>query len=104
VCSDDLALLQARIASLEDLLQDFSRVNNDIYLTGVNLHVVNGAGSTDSTNSLGNVIIGYNEEDPGSPDDRTGSHMLVVGSYHSSTPFDILGYLAGLVNPLASAG
>jgi hypothetical protein len=86
VCSDDLALLEARIAALEDLLQDVSRIDNDIYLTGVNLHVVNGAGSTETTNSLGNVIIGYNEQ-RSPPVDRTGSHMLVVGIEHSYSSY-----------------
>jgi hypothetical protein len=32
-----------------------------VRLAGVNLQVVNGAGSTESTNGLGNLIVGYDE-------------------------------------------
>ena len=46
---------------LEDLLTHFSRVDDDIHITGANLHIVNGMGDTETTNSLGNLIIGYNE-------------------------------------------
>jgi len=88
-----IAALEAEVAALMTLLAHFSRDENEIYITGANLHVVNGEGSTQSANSLGNLIIGYNELRPNPPnpgefdppllvppiDVRTGSHMLVVG-------------------------
>jgi hypothetical protein len=36
-----------RVAALEKLLKHFSREKNEIFITGANLHIVNGLGSTD---------------------------------------------------------
>ena len=62
----------------------FSRSGDDITISGANLHIVNGTGLTDALpNGLGNVIIGYNEEreiTEVDENDRSGSHMLVVGT------------------------
>jgi hypothetical protein len=59
-----------------------------IRFTGANVQVVNGLGSTESTNGVGNLIVGYqelgNEVDP---DDRRGSHYVVVGRRHNYTGF-----------------
>jgi hypothetical protein len=93
VCSDELATLLAKIAALEAKLVHVTTVGTEITISGANLHVVNGMGSTESTNSLGNVIIGYNE--PRTPEDplnyrddaRTGSHMLVVGAKQNYVSF-----------------
>jgi len=87
VLEADVAALQMRVAALENLLAHFSRQDNDIWVTGANLHVVNGRGVTHAPpNGLGNLIIGYNEErtddaNPATDDsnDRSGSHMLAVG-------------------------
>jgi hypothetical protein len=65
----------------------------NIYITGANLHIVSGAGSTNTTNNgaargLGNLIIGYNEIVPGTslpPNARTGTHNLVVGRFNQFT-------------------
>jgi hypothetical protein len=65
-----------------DALQFLSLKQDGVYLTGTNLHVVNGKGATETANSLGNVIIGYNEGRPGE-NIRSGSHMLVVGSQNN---------------------
>jgi hypothetical protein len=62
----------------------------NIYITGANLHILSGAGSTNTTNNgaareLGNLIIGYNEIVPGTtlpPMARTGTHNLVVGRFN----------------------
>ncbi len=87
-----------------DVLGVFSRSDNsiEIIITGAdlvidagNLHVRNGMGTTDSTNSVGNVIIGYNESSS-LPDDRTGSHMLVVGIGHNFRSYG--GIVAGQDN------
>jgi hypothetical protein len=89
VCSDALAQLQADVAALQALLVNVSRVNNTLVISGANLQIVNGTGSTASTNGLGNLIIGYNEERPAElgVTERTGSHVLVVGTGHNYTSF-----------------
>lgn len=48
-------------------------------ISGINVQVVNGAGSTDSSNKLGNLIIGYNELN-GIQDAKLGSHNLILGT------------------------
>jgi hypothetical protein len=77
--------LAQRVAALEELLKHFSREDNEVFLTGANLPIVNGLGQTDCgfedapipncPNGLGNLIVGYNESltDPENPDVRTGS-------------------------------
>jgi hypothetical protein len=97
--------LAHRVAALEKLLKHFSREKNEIFITGANLHIVNGLGQTacgseeepipDCPNGLGNLIVGYNElrkelpdceSDPTLPfctDMRTGSHNVVVGPLHN---------------------
>jgi hypothetical protein len=46
-----------------------------IIFTGANVHVRNGANATTTTNSLGNLVLGYNETAQGVA--RDGSHNLV---------------------------
>jgi hypothetical protein len=78
--------LEARVAALESKLAHFSRSGNDIFITGANLHIVNGLSMTDTTNGLGNLIVGYNEP-RGDEDQRGGSHNVVVGRRHFFTSF-----------------
>jgi hypothetical protein len=91
--------LAQRVAALEDLLKHFSRKGNEVFITGANLHLVNGLGSTDCgpeddpipdcPNGLGNLIVGYNEpRDPILGETiRTGSHNVVVGQFHNFSRF-----------------
>jgi len=91
--------LEARVAALEALLAGASRNGNDITLSGVNLHINNGTGSTDgAVNGLGNLIVGYNEL-RGGRDDRSGSHNIVVGSKHNFTSYG--GLVAGFENNIS---
>jgi hypothetical protein len=89
VCSDELAQLQADIAALQALLRNVSRSGDTLIISGANLQLVNGMGQTATTNGLGNLIIGYNEERiiPGEVNERTGSHTLVVGAEHNYTSY-----------------
>src|SRR5262245_41212234 len=48
-----------------------------VRVTGADLQIVNGTGTTASANGTGNLIVGYNDFDPDEPADRTGSHNLV---------------------------
>ncbi len=75
------------IAALEHVTESMSLELVDGYpvirFTGVNVQVVSGAGSTSgSVNGVGNLLIGYHEN---IVDERTGSHNLVIGPWHSYT-------------------
>jgi hypothetical protein len=82
-----------------------------VHIDGCNLQITNGAGTTETANGLGNVIVGYNEDNPlGDPWDpeplpRGGSHNVVVGARHSFTSWG--GIASGDYNfitaPFASA-
>lgn len=78
-----------------------------VLVTGANVKIVNGTGATDgSPNGLGNLILGYdleNRPDVGDgPDDRTGSHNLVVGDEH--TYAGTSGLVVGLDNAVTGVG
>ena len=46
-----------------------------IKISGANVQIVNGEGTTATTNGEGNLVIGYDEE----PGDQGGSHNLILG-------------------------
>jgi hypothetical protein len=81
-----------RMATLENKLSamTFDGAANEVVITGANLRIINGLGSTATTNGLGNLIVGYNE-----PRDivnvETGSHNVVVGQRHNFSSFGGLG-------------
>jgi len=86
--------LEARIAQLENLLASI-RLSGDgktVIFDGVNVQIVNGLGSTEAApqNSLGNLIVGYNEERD-SGNDRSGSHNVIIGRHNNYSSY------AGLV-------
>jgi hypothetical protein len=105
--------LAQRVAALESLLKPFSREKNEIFITGANLHIRNGLGSTDCTeerdgvqipipdcpNGLGNLIVGYNEPFVLGENIRTGSHNVVVGEGHSFSRFG--GLVVGRFNTIS---
>lgn len=62
---------------------------------GVNVQIINGAGSTATTNGKGNLVIGYNE----AAGTETGSHNLVLGGEQSFTSYG--GILAGFNNSIS---
>ena len=79
---------QAYAADKDEILKHMSIVElpiddkggqaKTIRFSGVNVQVVNGAGKNEELNSLGNLVVGYQETRP-SGNDRSGSHNLVVG-------------------------
>jgi hypothetical protein len=103
--------LAQRVAALEELLKHFSREGKEIFITGANLHIVNGLGRTDCgteeepiphcPNGLGNLIVGYNESRAifGEEDIRTGSHNVVVGEQHNFSRFG--GLVVGVFNTIS---
>jgi len=68
-----------------------------VIFDGCNIHVRDGTGSTSGEEGLGNVIIGYNE-DSDTPNDRTGSHNLIIGPQHTYSSFG--GFVAGSDNSI----
>lgn len=52
-----------------------------IRISDANLQIVNGLSDTETTNGVGNLIVGYNEL--GGADNRTGSHNIVCGKQNS---------------------
>jgi hypothetical protein len=104
--------LAQRVAALESLLKPFSREKNEIFITGANLHIVNGLGSTDCfnvpdcPNGLGNLIVGYNKlrvsvpEGPEVENIRTGSHNVVVGREHNFS--SVGGMVIGRINEISA--
>lgn len=71
-----------------------------IRFSGVNVQIVNGTGNTDKKNSLGNLIVGYQEQrSTPEPNDRTGSHNIVVGREQNYSSYG--GLLAGEHNTLS---
>jgi hypothetical protein len=101
--------LAQRVEALEQLLKHFSREKNEIFITGANLHLVNGLGQTvcgteeesipDYPNGLGNLIVGYNESRGFEEDIRTGSHNVVVGEQHNFSRFG--GLIVGNFNTIS---
>ena len=87
--------LPERVAALEQKLQHLTSVTDaeghpEMVITGANLRIVNGLDATDTANGLGNLIVGYNEPRDGQcegPNERTGSHNVVIGMEHNFTQY-----------------
>jgi hypothetical protein len=91
-----------RMAALEKKLSAMTvdDAANEVVITGANLRIVNGLGSTETTNGLGNLIVGYNElRGDGFTDTRTGSHNVVVGRENNFSRFG--GIVVGQFNEIS---
>ena len=108
VLQSDLAAVQSNNALALDpyVSVDMNGINDldgpHVIFTGVNVHIRNGSNITDSSNGLGNLLIGYNEQIPmmvGPPATRTGSHNLIVGFFHGYSSFG--GLVAGSRNTIS---
>jgi hypothetical protein len=93
---DRLEALEGKLASVT-----FNAATHELLITGANLRLLNGLGSTDTTNGLGNLIVGYNEPREGEENIRTGSHNVVVGKQHQFSSFG--GLVVGLQNEIRGA-
>jgi len=104
----ELRRLALRVEDLEYKLVHITSGPSDVTITGANLRIVNGLGATATTNGLGNLIVGYNEDRtpqicfPVSPciNDRTGSHNVVVGSQQNFSSSG--GLVAGVFNEISA--
>ena len=74
---------------------------NEIYFEGCNVHITNGTDSTASKNGLGNLIVGYNEDVLSIPNDRSGSHNLIIGPEHAYSSYG--GLITGRQNIISGA-
>lgn len=82
---------------IESLQQYVSVENGRVLIEGADLQIVSGSGQTDGeVNGKGNLIIGYNEDFYNL---RTGSHNLVLGSYHNYSSFG--GMVCGFENSIS---
>jgi trimeric autotransporter adhesin len=103
--------LEERVAALESKLRFVTRSGRNMFITGANLHIINGLGSTDCgpeeepipdcPNGLGNLIVGYNELRPEGFGEniRTGSYNVVVGEWHNFSRFG--GLVVGLTHTIS---
>jgi len=102
ICTDQCAVLEQRIAALEALLANVSKVGNNLVVTGVNVQIVDGTGDTAGPpNGRGNLIVGYNEDVLGDTAPRTGSHNIVVGMENGYSSYG--GLVAGFSNTVSGA-
>jgi len=78
--------------SLEALDDGTGHLVPTIQVNGANLGIVNGMGSTGTSNGTGNLVVGYNEFGNPLGDDRTGSHNIAFGQGNS---FSSVGGMVG---------
>jgi hypothetical protein len=90
------ATQSAEIAALQAQTQFLSVSNGEMFVTGTNLHIVNGFGATSQVNGKGNLIVGYNQPRNDGTDDRSGSHNLIAGDFNNYSSFG--GLVAGFNN------
>ena len=96
----------------EEILSHLSLVTLDdgqggtvktIRITAANLQIINGLGTTQTTNGVGNLIVGYQENRTSSDwnpeNNRTGSHNIVVGKKNNYSRFG--GIVAGELNTIS---
>jgi hypothetical protein len=72
---------EASVAALTSLLSGVSRVTLDsqptLRFSGMNIQIVDGAGTQSAVNGKGNLIVGYDDNTFSLP--RTGSHNIITG-------------------------
>ena len=90
------SIIAAQQEYIQALQQHISVTEGQVLISGANLQVVSGLGQTDGeVNGKGNVIVGYDED---FANVKTGSHNLVIGSYHNYTSFG--GLVSGYENSI----
>ena len=91
--ASDIDAIELDYLTSDDLDDDLTALaaylevdTDEVVFTGANVYIQSGAGSTDATvNGLGNLIVGYDEDD--GADDKSGSHNLVLGIAHSYSSY-----------------
>jgi hypothetical protein len=95
----EVEALQEQVDMLLELTASMRADDENIYFEGVNVHVRDGSGATESTSGFGNLIVGYDENAPDGSD-KSGTHNLVVGSGHTYASY--AGLVAGLDNRITA--
>lgn len=90
----------SRLIIVEDKTVPITVVDSSFYITGMNVFVEDGSGSTNSSSGLGNLTIGYNGSRGGASDRRTGTHNLILGDQNNFTSFG--GLVAGTINEIGN--
>ncbi len=95
--------LETTVQKLTAMLAGVSREEDTILISGVNVQVVNGTGSTNGkVNGKGNLIVGYNQiSKEKNLVQRNGSHNFILGDGHEYTSYG--GLVAGLSNEISGA-
>jgi hypothetical protein len=93
---DRFAVLEHKLTPLT-----FDAATNEVVITGANLRLVNGLGSTETTNGLGNLLVGYPEPRDREEARQTGSHNVAVGTQHQFSSFG--GLVVGWQNEIRGA-
>lgn len=92
--------LTSEVSALESLLTGVTRATVNGYetlqISGENVQIVNGDGTEESENGLGNLILGYND----SAGVQSGSHNLVLGTGQAYTSYG--GIVGGQWNTVTS--
>jgi hypothetical protein len=74
---------------------------SNVFFTGFNVQIRNGAGAFADPNARGNLIVGYNDATQAFPFPvRTGSHNVVIGNDHTYTGDG--GLVAGYQNSITA--
>lgn len=98
------ATLTQTVAELQDKLSkvsyDETGLNGEptLRIAGANLQIVNGLGTTDTINGLGNLFVGYDEF----AGTQTGSHNVILGTRQTFTTYG--GIMGGASNTLSGPG
>jgi hypothetical protein len=92
--TDDVSVLQAFVEPLSPFVT-VDVAASAVIFDGVNLHVRNGLGSTETVNGLGNLVVGYDEPPFADPSlsVKTGSHNVVLGTGHNYLSYG--GFVSG---------
>lgn len=88
--------LDSRLKAIEAKTRPISLDGNNLWISGVNVHVVDGTNNTLSDSGRGNLIIRYNVTRGGRADVRSGSHNLILGDRNNYTSSG--GLIAGYSN------
>lgn len=97
----DIASVQARATALETKTMNMTADADNVYFTGVNLHVRNGTGSTTGmVNGKGNLVVGYDAA-KATDSDKSGSHNIVLGDRNNYTSYG--GFVGGDNNTISAS-
>ncbi|MFO0891205.1 MAG: hypothetical protein U0790_18935 [Isosphaeraceae bacterium] len=96
-----LSGLNARLNAVEAKTAPLSVNGTTLSISGVNVQIVDGTGSTQSDSGLGNLTVGYNRARGDGTNARTGSHNLILGDLNNYSSYG--GLVVGSFNAVTDA-